>query len=119
MSDGMNSFATGFFLLPVMAMGAFGIDEYQHYDAERFALQNDGCRGLFIRSMVGLDRAAAKEAFNTFIEKYNPGSDKIEFLNMVIDYLTERGVMDPCTLYESPFTDLDNRRSKAFSTRLR
>lgn len=26
---------------------------------------------------------------------------------MVIDYLTERGVMDPRLLYESPFTDFD------------
>ena len=26
---------------------------------------------------------------------------------MIIDYLTERGVMDPRLLYESPFTDLD------------
>jgi type I restriction enzyme, R subunit len=31
----------------------------------------------------------------------------VEFVNMVIDYLTERGVMDPRLLYESPFTDLD------------
>ena len=26
---------------------------------------------------------------------------------MIIDHLTERGVMDPGLLYESPFTDLD------------
>lgn len=26
---------------------------------------------------------------------------------MVINYLTERGVMDPRLLYESPFTDFD------------
>ncbi|WP_306168645.1 DEAD/DEAH box helicase family protein [Halomonas sp. MMSF_3323] len=71
-------------------------------------LEDDGGLGLFIRSMVGLDRTAAKKSFNTFIEKYNPGPDQIEFLNMVIDYLTERGVMDPRTLYESPFTDLDS-----------
>ena len=27
---------------------------------------------------------------------------------MVIDYLTERGVMDPRSLYESPFTDINS-----------
>jgi type I restriction enzyme R subunit len=27
---------------------------------------------------------------------------------MVIDYLTERGVMDPRSLYKSPFTDVDS-----------
>jgi type I restriction enzyme R subunit len=31
----------------------------------------------------------------------------MEFLNMVIDYLTEQGVMEPGRLYESPFTDKD------------
>jgi type I restriction enzyme R subunit len=30
-----------------------------------------------------------------------------EFVDMVIDHLTARGVMDPRVLYESPFTDLD------------
>ena len=32
---------------------------------------------------------------------------QLEFLNMMIDHLTERGVMDPRLLYESPLTDLD------------
>ncbi len=27
-------------------------------------------------------------------------------MNLVVDYLTEHGVMDPALLYESPFTDL-------------
>jgi type I restriction enzyme R subunit len=27
-------------------------------------------------------------------------------VNLVVDYLTEHGVMDPALLYESPFTDL-------------
>ena len=27
---------------------------------------------------------------------------------MIIDFLTERGVMGPKALYESPFTDLDS-----------
>jgi hypothetical protein len=31
----------------------------------------------------------------------------LEFVNIVIDYLTERVTMDPRLLYESPFTDLD------------
>lgn len=70
-------------------------------------LRNDGGLGLLIRSMVGLDREAAKQAFNAFTEKHKLNADQIEFLNMVIDYLTERGVMDPRSLYESPFTDLD------------
>jgi type I restriction enzyme R subunit len=31
----------------------------------------------------------------------------LEFLNLIIDHLTERGVMKPSALYESPFTDLN------------
>ena len=32
---------------------------------------------------------------------------QLEFLNMMIDHLTERGVMDPRLLYELPLYDLD------------
>ncbi len=28
---------------------------------------------------------------------------------MVVDHLTERGVMDPKLLYETPFTDFDSK----------
>ena len=34
-------------------------------------------------------------------------ANQLEFLNLVIDYLTHRGQMDPALLYESPFTDFD------------
>jgi type I restriction enzyme R subunit len=32
---------------------------------------------------------------------------QLEFIDMMIDHLTARGVMDPRLLYESPFTDID------------
>jgi type I site-specific restriction endonuclease len=31
---------------------------------------------------------------------------QIEFINMVIEHLTDQGVMDPALLYETPFTDV-------------
>ena len=34
-------------------------------------------------------------------------ADQIEFVNMIIDHLTDRGVMEPRLLYESPFTDIN------------
>lgn len=67
----------------------------------------DGGLGIFIRSLVGLDREAAKHAFDGFQAARTLSSSQIEFLNLVIDYLTERGLMEPRLLYESPFTDLD------------
>jgi type I restriction enzyme R subunit len=70
-------------------------------------LRSDGGIGLFVRSLIGLDREAAKDAFAAFMGGRTLSASQIEFLNMVIDHLTERGQMDPGLLYESPFTDFD------------
>ncbi|MGC1550458.1 MAG: DEAD/DEAH box helicase family protein [Rhodanobacter sp.] len=61
---------------------------------------------VFIRSLVGLDRNAAKEAFGQFLDESRYSSQQIRFVDMVIDRLTQRGVMDPGLLYEPPFTGL-------------
>jgi type I restriction enzyme R subunit len=63
--------------------------------------------GLFIRSLVGLDREAAKTAFADFQSGKLLTGDQIEFIDMIINHLTERGIMDPRLLYESPFTDFN------------
>jgi type I restriction enzyme R subunit len=36
-------------------------------------------------------------------------ANQLEFVNLVVDHLTQHGVMDPVRLYESPFTDLTPR----------
>ena len=36
-------------------------------------------------------------------------ANQIEFIDLIIDHLTERGIMDPRRLYESPFTDFDDQ----------
>ena len=61
---------------------------------------------MFVRSLAGLDRAAAKRAFDAFLAGRTFTANQHEFINKVIDHLTERGVMDPRLLYASPFTDL-------------
>jgi type I restriction enzyme, R subunit len=63
--------------------------------------------GLLVRSLVGLDRTAAKHAFDGFIKGRSLTAHQLEFVDMVIDHLTARGAMDPRLLYESPFTDFD------------
>ena len=65
--------------------------------------------GVFIRSLVGLDREAAKQAFSQFLSGGTTTANQVEFVNMIVDYLTENGVMDPKLLYESPFTDKSPR----------
>jgi type I restriction enzyme R subunit len=62
--------------------------------------------GVFVRSLVGLDREAAKAAFAGFLSGKKLGGNQIDFVNLIVDHLTEHGVMDPGLLYESPFTDL-------------
>jgi type I restriction enzyme R subunit len=62
--------------------------------------------GLFVRSLVGLDREASKEALAGFMSGRNLSADQIEFVNLIVDHLTEHGVMAAERLYESPFTDL-------------
>ncbi|GMV27627.1 MAG: hypothetical protein AMXMBFR58_36580 [Phycisphaerae bacterium] len=60
---------------------------------------------VFIRKLVGLDRAAAKQAFAVYLDGAGFGANQIRFVETVIDYLTQNGVMDPGILYEPPFTD--------------
>jgi type I restriction enzyme R subunit len=65
--------------------------------------------GLFVRSLVGLDREAAKRAFDGFLEGKTLTANQIQFLNLVIDYLTQSGWMSAGQLYESPFTDFSSK----------
>jgi type I restriction enzyme R subunit len=62
-----------------------------------------------VRSLIGLDRQAAKEALAGFLNGKSLGANQIEFVNLIVDHLTEHGVMDAAMLYESPFTDLTPR----------
>ena len=61
---------------------------------------------MFIRSLVGLDRRAAKERFAAFLDQQTYTADQIQFVTIIIDYLTKNGTMAPRMLYEQPFTAL-------------
>ena len=62
--------------------------------------------GRFVRSLVGLDRAAVTEAFGDFVSNGNASAAQLEFVGMVIEHLTDQGMMDPSLLYERPFIDV-------------
>lgn len=74
-------------------------------DIDRAKAESNGL-GLFVRSLIGMDREAAKQAFAGFLSGKMLSANQIEFVNLIINHLTERGVMDAALLYESPFTDL-------------
>jgi type I restriction enzyme, R subunit len=78
------------------------------------------CRGLglFVRSLVGLDREAAKTALARFIADKTLKANQIEFLNMIVDHLAEHGWIDAQLLYESPYTDFSPRGVEGVFTSL-
>jgi type I restriction enzyme R subunit len=63
--------------------------------------------GLFVRSLIGLDRGAAKEAFSEFLVGRTLRPNQIAFLDMLVNHLTEHGAVEPERLYESPYTDMN------------
>ena len=62
--------------------------------------------GRFIRSIVGLEREAAKEAFSAFLDNKSLSADQITFINQIVEHLVKNGTMNPDRLFEQPFTDL-------------
>jgi type I restriction enzyme R subunit len=62
--------------------------------------------GRFVRSLVGLDRKSVTDVFGEFLNSGTASAAQIEFVNMVIEHLTDQGVMDPALLYEPPFTGI-------------
>ena len=62
--------------------------------------------GELVRSIVGLDMSAAKEAFSAYLNDVNLDDRQIYFLNQIIEYIVHNGLMkDLSVLQESPFTD--------------
>ena len=62
--------------------------------------------GEFVREIVGLDMAAAKEAFADYLDGTRLDSRQIYFVNQIIEYIVHNGIMkDLSVLQEPPFTD--------------
>jgi type I restriction enzyme R subunit len=72
----------------------------------KLAKEQSNGLGIFVRQLVGLDRSAAKDALGGFLVGKTLSANQIEFMNLIVDHLTEHGVMEAAALYESPFTDI-------------
>ena len=65
--------------------------------------------GKFVRSILGLDIAAAEKAFADFLQAGNLRADQMTFITNIITYLTKNGVIDKSMLFEPPFTDVNDQ----------
>jgi type I restriction enzyme R subunit len=74
----------------------------QDYEAE----YGEKPLGEFVREIVGLDMAAAKEAFAEYLDETNLDSRQIYFVNQIVEFIVHNGMMkDLSVLQETPFTD--------------
>jgi type I restriction enzyme R subunit len=62
--------------------------------------------GKFIRSIIGLEANAAKEAFGKILVGQALNSQQIRFMDMVINFFNVKGIIEPSMLFEPPFTDI-------------
>jgi len=74
-------------------------------DIERARKESAGL-GAFVRSLVGLERDAATDALAGFVDGRILNANQHDFVALVVEHLTQNGVMDPGLLYTSPFTDI-------------
>ena len=80
------------------------------------AKQENESFGIFVRTLVGLNREVAKGLFNDFLIGTSYNSNQIEFINLIINQLVEHGIVEVSLLYESPFTDIAPRGPEAIFT---
>ena len=62
--------------------------------------------GEFVREIVWLDMAAAKEAFSAYLDETRLDSRQIYFVNQIVEFIVHNGMMkDLSVLQELPFTE--------------
>lgn len=59
----------------------------------------------FLRRLVGLDESAVREEFNEFLTGTTLNSNQLGFIQTMVKYLTDNGVLQFDELYNPPFTD--------------
>ncbi|MFN4001964.1 DEAD/DEAH box helicase family protein [Microcella sp.] len=79
--------------------------EFTPSELEFAANDSDGL-GLFVRSLLGLDRSAAQDALADFIAGQTFTANQLAFLDLLVSQLTMRGIVEPGLLFEDPFTGL-------------
>lgn len=68
------------------------------------AAYGDKPLGQFIRSIVGLDVKAVQAAFAEFLQVGHLTGDQMTFVENIINYFVQNGVVEVSKLFEPPFT---------------
>ncbi|WP_373937538.1 DEAD/DEAH box helicase family protein [Vibrio kanaloae] len=89
-------------VLEGLLLDASGMSDVEAY---REKILQEKPLGTFIRELIGLDMNAAKEAFSSFLDAESYNAEQIQFVDQVIDYLVNNGILDMSQLFEPPFTD--------------
>ncbi|MGE7635592.1 DEAD/DEAH box helicase family protein [Bacillus paramycoides] len=59
-----------------------------------------------VRQIVGLDQAAANEAFSKFLNEEKLNVNQLRFVKLIIDYVVKNGTLEKKVLQEDPFRTL-------------
>jgi len=65
------------------------------------------------RKLAGVVNEGPEKALASFMAGRTLSANQIEFVSLIVEHLTEHGVMDAGLLYESPFTDLNPQGPEA------
>ncbi len=60
--------------------------------------------GYFLRSIVGLEKAAVQKAFSEFLSEGNFSGKQIDFINMIVEHYIRNGNFEKSKLKEKPFS---------------
>lgn len=91
----------------MISEGASGANDEEQVDRViGEAADSAGGLGLFIRSIIGLDRATVSERFATFLDGSAWSVNQIRFIETIIDELTTNGVVEVSRLFEDPYRDI-------------
>ncbi|RBP62779.1 type I restriction enzyme R subunit [Brevibacterium sanguinis] len=85
----------------ILVAGGVGDDE----TIDEAARTADGL-GLFLRSLVGLDRQAALELFGEYLDESRFSAVQIAFVQQIIDELSTNGIVERKRLFQEPYTDI-------------
>jgi len=63
----------------------------------------------FVRNLVGLDTAAARQEFSEFLKPAPMTSTQIKFIDIIIEHLSVNGIIEKALLVQPPFTDINDK----------